>query len=56
MNQEDWGNIRNSRINKGLTDLIRKKISQQDYERILEQTYEEYLEERREAPGFGRWS
>ena len=47
MNQKYWGNIRKSRINKGLTDLLRKKISEEDYERIRKQTYGEYLEELR---------
>ena len=47
MNQKDWGNIRESRINKAVIDFLRKKISEEDYERIREQTYEEYLEERR---------
>jgi len=45
MDQKDWGNTRKSRINKGVTDLLRKKISGEEYKRIRNQTYEEYLEE-----------
>ena len=44
MNQKDWETIRKSRINKALTGLLRKKLSQQDYERIRKQTYEEHLD------------
>ena len=47
MNQTDWGNIRGARINKALIDLLRKRISEEDYKSIREQNYEEYMAERR---------
>ena len=48
MNQSDqseWKHIKESRMQKGMIDLLRKKISREEYERIEDQTYEQYREE-----------
>ena len=49
MDQKDWENTRESRINKALIDRLRKKISEEDYDKIRKQGYEEYMEELRAA-------
>ena len=43
--QSAWKHIKESRMKKGMIDLLRKKISGEEYERIGNQTYEEYREE-----------
>ncbi len=51
MNQSDqseWKHIKESRMQKGMIDLLRKKISGEEYERIGNQTYEQYREEGRQ--------
>ncbi len=47
MNQSDWKRIKQSRIKRGMGDLIRRKISREEYEKIADQTYEQYREEAR---------
>ncbi len=50
MNQSDqseWKHIKESRMQKGMIDLLRKKISREEYEKIGNQTYEQYREEAR---------
>ena len=44
MNQKDWETSKKSQINKALTGLLRKKLSEEDYENIRKQTYEAYLD------------
>ena len=50
LNEKDWRNMKESRTNKALTELLRKKISGEDYDRIRKQTYGEYLEK---CPAYG---
>ena len=45
MNKEDWRVSMESQIKQGVVDLIRKKISAEDYEKMRNQTYEEYRNE-----------
>ncbi len=45
MNQSDWKRIKQSRMKRGMIDLLGRKISREEYERIVDQTYEEYREE-----------
>ena len=47
MNQSDWKRIKQSRMKRGMIDLLRRNISREEYEKIVEQTYEEYREEAR---------
>ena len=42
MNQADWKRIKQSRMKRGMVDLILRKISREEYEKIVDQTYEEY--------------
>ena len=45
----DWESVRRARIDKALTDFVRKKISADEYKSIREQTVEEFMEERGQA-------
>ena len=47
MHQKDRRNTRESRINRALMDLLRKKISEEDYKQIRDQIHEENMEEHR---------
>ena len=38
MNQHDWVKFRETQISRALIDLLRKKISEEEYKRIRDQT------------------
>ena len=50
MNQFDWKSFKQSRMKRGMADLIRRKISREEYEKIADQTFEEHREEARYEP------
>ena len=45
VNQTGWEKAKESRLRIGMMDFLRKRISEEDYERIRNQTYEECREE-----------
>ena len=44
MRLEDWQKSKAIRIDRALTDYLRKKISVDEYHYIRSQTYEEYMQ------------
>ncbi len=51
MGPEEWETSRTMRIDKALTDFIRKKISADEYQYIRKQSYQEYLEPHGQVSG-----
>ena len=49
MGLNEWERYRAARIDRALTEFIRKKISADEYKIIREQTFEEFLAERSET-------
>ena len=49
MGAENWEQSDRARLDKALTDFLRKRISADEYEYIRTQTYQEFMEERKEA-------
>ena len=45
MNQKDWNNRQNKLVSNAYIDLLRKRIFQEDYDRIRKQTYHDYLDD-----------
>ena len=45
MGPEEWQHFKVKRLDRALTDFIRKKISADEYQRIREQSYEEFIAE-----------
>ena len=44
MRPDEWEKSKRMRIDKALTDFLRKKISADEYDYIRNQSYQEYME------------
>ena len=44
MDQKDWNKKQKNLVNDAYIDLLRKRISQEGYERIRDRTYHDYLD------------
>ena len=49
MGAENWEQANRTRLDKALTDFLRKRISADEYEYIRSLTYQEYMNEQRNA-------